>query len=148
LSDPGAALAQKARERGHQVTPLPGASAFGALLSAGGEVGKTVIFEGFLSPKAGRRNTRVASLMATGCAVVLYESPFRLLKLLSAIADTDSERRVIVGRELTKLHEEIVEGPAKEVLATFASREKIQGECAVLIAGLKKLNVLTGLTDN
>jgi 16S rRNA (cytidine1402-2'-O)-methyltransferase len=138
ISDPGAVLADAARERGHQVTPVPGPSAFAALASAAGQIGKTVVFEGFLSPRAGKRSARLRALMEADAAVVLYESPFRVLKLLAAIADIDTERRVVVGRELTKLHEEIVGGSAKEALEAFALREKIQGEFTVLIAGKKK----------
>jgi 16S rRNA (cytidine1402-2'-O)-methyltransferase len=148
MSDPGAVLVEQVRTRGHTIVPIPGASAFSALVSASGQIGKTVIFEGFLSPKGGKRNTRLKALLATGCAVVFYESPFRVLKLLTAIADIDSERRVVVGRELTKLHEEIAEGTAKEVMEVFASRQKIQGEFSVLVAGIKKLNILEELTDN
>lgn len=71
-------------------------------------------------------------------AIVLYESPFRIVKLLTDIADIDSERRVVVGRELTKMHEEIVEGTAQELLENFASRSKIQGEFAVFISKSSK----------
>jgi 16S rRNA (cytidine1402-2'-O)-methyltransferase len=148
ISDPGAVLAGMARSRGHTVTPIPGASALTALVSAAGEIGKTVIFEGFLSPKASKRNSRLKTLLATGYAVVFYESPFRIVKLLTAIADIDSERRIVVGRELTKLHEEIVAGSAKEVRDVFASRQKIQGEFSVLAAGIKKFNFLEELADN
>ena len=67
-------------------------------------------------------------------AVILYESPFRIVKLLADIADIDSERRVVVGRELTKMHEEIVEGNAAELFKNFSERAKIQGEFAVFIS--------------
>jgi 16S rRNA (cytidine1402-2'-O)-methyltransferase len=148
ISDPGAVLVDRVRNAGHTIVPIPGVSAFSALVSAAGQIGKTVIFEGFLSPKSGKRNSRLKTLLATGCALVFYESPFRALKLLGALADIDSERRVVVGRELTKLHEEIVEGTAQQVLDVFASRQKIQGEFSVLVAGIKKLNFLGELTDN
>jgi 16S rRNA (cytidine1402-2'-O)-methyltransferase len=148
VSDPGAVLAGFVRDKGHTVTPVPGVSAWTALVSAAGEIGKTVIFEGFLPLKGRKRDARLKSLMASGCAVTLYESPFRAVKLLRAIADIDDTRRVVVGRELTKLHEEIVDGTAKEVCETFAAREKIQGEFSILLAGIKKCNFLEELTDN
>jgi 16S rRNA (cytidine1402-2'-O)-methyltransferase len=148
VSDPGAVLTRIVREGGHTVTPIPGACAWIALASVAGEIGKTVIFEGFLPLKGAKRNTRLKSLMAAGCAVALYESPFRVVKLLQAIADIDDGRRVVVGRELTKVHEEIAEGTAQEVFGMFASRGKIQGEFSVLIAGIKKSNFLAELTDN
>lgn len=147
ISDPGAVLVDEAREAGHEVIPIPGASAFATLVSVAGSGGKTFVFEGFLSPKPGRRRSRLRELMATGYAFVLYESPFRIVKLLADIADIESERRVVVGRELTKLHEEILGGTAAEVRDSFAERSKILGEFAVFVAG-KKAQLLDKDTDN
>lgn len=137
ISDPGAVLAGMARDSGHKVVPIPGPSAFAALVSVAGSGGKTLVFEGFLSPKPGRRRSRLRELLAGGEAVVLYESPFRIVKLLSDIADIDCKRRVVVGRELTKIHEEIIGGTAEELRDEFLSRTKILGEFAVFIAGNK-----------
>ena len=137
ISDPGAVLAGLARDAGHRVVPIPGPSAFATLVSVAGAGGKTLVFEGFLSPKPGRRRTRLKELLATGAAVILYESPFRITKLLADIADIDNSRRVVVGRELTKLHEEIISGTAAEMRDEFSSRAKIQGEFAVFISGIK-----------
>lgn len=137
ISDPGAVLAGLARKAGHTVVPIPGPSAFATLVSVAGAGGKTLIFEGFLSPKPGRRRTRLRELLATGDAIILYESPFRIVKLLTDIADIESTRRVVVGRELTKLHEEIIEGTAAEMRDEFAGRSKILGEFAVFISGNK-----------
>jgi len=138
ISDPGAILAGLARRAGHTVVPIPGPSAFASLVSVAGAGGKTLVFEGFLSPKPGRRRSRLRELMAQEAAIVLYESPFRILKLLADIADIDSERRVVVGRELTKLHEEIVEGTAAELFQNFSERSKILGEFAVFISKSSK----------
>lgn len=138
LSDPGAVLVRAVRAAGHEVVPLPGASAFATLLSVSGGVDKTVVFEGFLSPRPGRRRARVRELMESGYATVLYESPFRVVKLLADIAEIDGERNVVVGRELTKLHEEIVDGTASEIFADFASRERVLGEFSVYISGKKR----------
>lgn len=137
LSDPGAVLVRMAREAGHTIVPIPGASAFASLLSVSGGSDKTVVFEGFLSPKPGRRRSRLRELLETGSAFVLYESPFRIVKLLTDLAEIDSERQVVLGRELTKLHEEIVSGSAEEVKTDFASRETIKGEFSVFISGKK-----------
>ena len=138
ISDPGAILAGLARRAGHTVVPIPGASAFASLVSVAGAGCKTLVFEGFLSPKPGRRRSRLKELMAMDAAIVLYESPFRIVKLLTDIADIDSERRVVVGRELTKLHEEIVEGTAADMRDNFAERSKILGEFAVFISKSSK----------
>ena len=141
ISDPGSVLATRARAAGHKVVPIPGPSAFATLASVAGGGGKTLVFEGFLSPKPGRRRARVKELMEGGNSFILYESPFRIVKLLADIADIDSERRVVVGRELTKLHEEISEGSARQVLDDYSSRTKVQGELAVFVSGLKKIQV-------
>jgi 16S rRNA (cytidine1402-2'-O)-methyltransferase len=137
LSDPGAVLVRMAVEAGHQAIPIPGPSAFASLLSVSGGRDKTVVFEGFLSPKAGRRKSRLRELMSQDAASVLYESPFRVLKLLADIAEIDSERYICVGREMTKVHEEYVRGPANEVLAGFAQKNEQIGEFSVYIAGNK-----------
>ncbi len=138
ISDPGAVLVDLVREAGHDVVPIPGASAFATLISVAGSGGKTLIFEGFLSPKPGKRRSRLKELMDTGDAVIIYESPFRITKLLIDVADMDSTRRVVVGRELTKLHEEIISGSAEDLKNNFANRQSIKGEFAIFISGTKK----------
>ncbi len=148
ISDPGAVLCRMVREAGFTVVPIPGASAFATLISVAGPGGKTIVFEGFLSPKAGRRRARLRELLATGWAFVLYESPFRIVKLLTDIADIDSERHVVVGRELTKLHEEVVEGSAVQVRDDFAGRSKVLGEFAVFVSGNKNAQLVSEDTDN
>lgn len=135
ISDPGAILAYKVRRAGFTVTPIPGPSAFATLVSVAGPGGKTLIFEGFLSPSPGKRRKRIRELLESKKAFVLYESPFRIVKLLSDIADIDNERRVVVGRELTKLHEEITEGTSVQVRDDYSARQSIKGEIAVFVAG-------------
>lgn len=137
ISDPGAVLAEKARSAGHRIIPIPGPSAFATLASVAGSGGKTLVFEGFLSPKPGRRRSRLRELMGTPAACIVYESPFRVVKLLADIAEIDGERRIVVGRELTKLHEEINDGTAKEIYEDYSSRSKVLGEFAVFISGNK-----------
>ena len=135
ISDPGSILVRTAREAGHTIIPIPGASAFGAIMSIAGAYDKTVVFEGFLSPKAGKRKRRLQELFDFGAGFVLYESPYRIVKLLADIAEIDSNRELIVGRELTKLHEEIIKGPAAEVLQNFEKRPSIKGEFSVFVTG-------------
>ena len=147
ISDPGAVLVTEVRKAGFNVVPIPGASAFATLISVAGTGGKTIIFEGFLSPKSGRRKNRVKELLLTGSAFILYESPYRIVKLLTDIADIDSERRVVVGRELTKLHEEILSGTAEDVKNDFAQRTSIKGEFAIFISGVKKIQNSDESTD-
>jgi 16S rRNA (cytidine1402-2'-O)-methyltransferase len=137
LSDPGAVLVRLARAAGHTIVPLPGASAFATLLSVAGGTDKTVVFEGFLSPKPGRRRSRLRELLQTGYGFILYESPFRILKLLTDLAEIEGDRQIVVGRELTKLYEELVSGTVAEVQADFAGRDKILGEFSVFVSGKK-----------
>jgi 16S rRNA (cytidine1402-2'-O)-methyltransferase len=139
LSDPGALLVRRALEAGHQVIPIPGPSAFASLVSVSGGVDKTVIFEGFLSPKAGRRRSRLRELLAAESAFVLYESPFRILKLLEDLADLDNERYVCVGREMTKIHEEYLRGSPAEISALLGEKNEQLGEFSVFVSG-KKIN--------
>lgn len=148
ISDPGAVLVGEVRKAGHKVIPIPGPSAFATLVSVAGAGGKTLVFEGFLSPKPGRRRKRLRELMEMDAAVVVYESPFRVVKLLSDIAEIDPERRVVVGRELTKLHEEINDGPVTEILADYSGRTKVLGEFAVFISSNKNTKLLNDDSDN
>jgi 16S rRNA (cytidine1402-2'-O)-methyltransferase len=135
VSDPGAILARLAAEAGHQVLPVPGPSAFASLVSVAGGLDKTVIFEGFLSPKPGRRRTRLKELLDTGWAFVLYESPFRVLKLLEDLADLNNERYVCVGREMTKIHEEYLRGRAGEIREILMKKNTQLGEFSVFVSG-------------
>lgn len=148
ISDPGAVLVDCVRNAGHDVVPLPGASAFATLVSVAGSGGKTIIFEGFLSPKPGKRKNRLKELLATGDAIVIYESPYRITKLLTDISDIDSTRRVVVGRELTKIHEEIISGSSQELKDDFSNRASIKGEFAIFISGTKKIQLSEEDSDN
>ena len=138
ISDPGAVLVDLVREAGHDIVPIPGASAFATLISVAGSGGKTLIFEGFLSPKPGKRRSRLKELMDTGDAIIIYESPFRITKLLIDVADIDSTRRLVIGRELTKIHEEIISGSAEDLKNNFVNRQSVKGEFAIFISGVKK----------
>jgi 16S rRNA (cytidine1402-2'-O)-methyltransferase len=135
LSDPGAVLARMAAQAGHDVIPVPGPSAFAALLSIAGGRDKTVVFEGFLSPKPGRRRSRLRELMEMDAACVLYESPFRVLKLLGDIAEIDNGRYICIGREMTKMHEEYLRGSAGEILAILSEKKEQIGEFSLYISG-------------
>ena len=134
ISDPGSILVNEARQKGVRVIPIPGPSAFATLLSVSGVFDKSILFEGFLSPKPGRRRRRLEDLMSCDSAIVLYESPYRIVKLLKDIAEIDESRNVVIGRELTKLHENVIVGKASELLKMFSSLENIKGEFSLLIS--------------
>jgi 16S rRNA (cytidine1402-2'-O)-methyltransferase len=138
ISDPGSRLTRLAAGQGFEVIPIPGPSAFASLVSVAGGVDKTVVFEGFLSPRGGRRLRRVLELMEAGYAFVLYESPFRVLKLIRDIAGIDMTRYICVGREMTKLHEEYLRGGAGDVLLELEGRQgskEMKGEFSVYVSG-------------
>ena len=132
-----------ARDSGHIISPIPGPSAFAALLSVAGGYDKSVVFEGFLPQRPGKRRTRIAELMGSGSGVVFYESPYRIVKLLGDVADIDCDRYVVVGREMTKIHEEFLTGRVSDILQELNNRSKILGEFAVYVSGNKKLKVLS-----
>ncbi|MDR0409785.1 MAG: 16S rRNA (cytidine(1402)-2'-O)-methyltransferase [Spirochaetaceae bacterium] len=137
LSDPGAVLTRVTAEAGHKVIPIPGPSAFASLVSVAGGTDKTLVFEGFLSPKSGRRRSRLKELLAEGAAFVLYESPFRVLRLLTDLLEFDGGRYICVGREMTKIHEEYLRGSVTDVLSELERRPEQKGEFSVFVSGRK-----------
>ena len=141
ISDPGAFLASEARAAGIRVTPVPGPSALTALLSVAGFYGPAVSFAGFLSPKPGRRRRSLEELLARPGGVVLYESPHRILKLLEDLAGLAPERPCLLAREMTKVHEEFLEGDAAKLLTELAGRTKLLGEFTVFVRPDKKHQV-------
>ena len=133
LSDPGEALVAAAVAAGHTVTPIPGANAAIAALVASGLPTREFTFLGFLSKKTGQRQRALAALLAEGRTIVVYESPYRTGDLLADLAAIAPEARVVVARELTKIHETFVRGTATELAARYAS-ERPKGEVTVVIA--------------
>lgn len=137
VSDPGARVVAAARSAGHRVIPVPGPSAVLALLSASGLVDDgSFLFAGFLPSRARARAERLASLGRSAGVVVIFESPHRIAATLGAIAEVlGPERKLVLGRELTKKFEEIVAlaaGEAPGWLAADPNRER--GEYAIAIA--------------
>jgi 16S rRNA (cytidine1402-2'-O)-methyltransferase len=137
LSDPGAILSRAVARAGQEVIHIPGPSAFASLVSVAGGMDKRVIIEGLLSPTPGRRRSRLSELLALGCAFVLYESPFRIVKLLDDLCELDEERYVCIGREMTKVHEEYLRGTVAELRAILTARSAQLGEFSVYISGNK-----------
>ena len=133
ISDPGARLVEEAYNRGIKVIPIPGVSATTTLISVAGNIGKTWMFEGFLPKTTGKLTRRLEELMSFPCSFIIYESPFRILKTLGVISEIDKNRIIVVGRELTKLHEEVIKGTAEEIYNEFAKRDAIKGEFAVIV---------------
>ena len=138
MSDPGAVLVRAARSAGFSVIPIPGPSAFSTLQSVSAFGDKTVTFEGFFSPRGGRRKRRLAALLEGEAGFVVYESPFRIRKLLMDLVDLEPDRNILLGREMTKIYEEFLEGTAPEVLSELETRPRVRGEITLLVQGRKK----------
>jgi 16S rRNA (cytidine1402-2'-O)-methyltransferase len=136
ISDPGYLLVKACVDNGIEVESLPGATAFVPALVNSGFPTDRFVYEGFLPHKKGRQ-TRWKALADEERTIVLYESPHRLVKALEQIIEFISpERQVMVGRELSKMHEQMVRGTATEVLAYFVAHpDKVRGEVVIVIAG-------------
>ncbi len=133
LSDPGEALVAAAVAAGHTVSPIPGANAAISALVASGLSTRAFTFLGFLSKKTGQRQRTLAALLGEGRTIVVYESPYRTGDLLADLAAIAPDARVVVARELTKIHETFVRGTATELAARYAA-ERPKGEVTVVIA--------------
>ena len=130
VSDPGSRLVRAVREAGYDIVPIPGASASVTLISASGLAGKTFTFEGFLSPKSGRRKSRLKELLAREEAFIIYESPFRILKTLGELKELDDSRPLVLGREMTKAFEQFIYGTPSEVISQLTV---VKGEFALVV---------------
>lgn len=134
ISDPGFLLSRECARQGVDVECLPGATAFVPALVASGLPCDRFCFEGFLPQKKGRVS-RLTELSTEERTIIFYESPYRIVKLLTQIAEIfGNERECAVCREISKLHEEIVRGSVEEVLLHFSSHEP-KGEFVVVVAG-------------
>jgi len=134
VSDPGFYLIRAAIERGQRVVPVPGASAILSALVVSGLPSDRFTFEGFLPRRQGRRHKRLVSLKDEMRTMVFYESARRVSKSLSEMLELLGDRNVVVGRELTKRHEEVIRGRLSEVFAELAKRS-LKGETVVVVAG-------------
>ncbi len=133
VSDPGNELVEKAIKAGFRVSPVPGPSALGALLSIAGVNTQEFLFKGFPPHKKGRE-TFFRAIAESAVPVVYYESPYRVVKNLELLASFAPDKRVIVGRELTKMFEEVVRGSVAEVLEYFQKNlGKVKGEFVVMV---------------
>ena len=134
ISDPGFFLVREAVRAGVEVQTLPGATAFVPALVSSGLPCDRFAFEGFLPQKKGRK-TKLESLREEPRTMVLYESPYRLVKTLQQFAEVfGAERPVSVCREISKIHEESVRGTLEEVIAHFTEHEP-KGEIVIVLGG-------------
>ena len=135
LSDPGAILIAEAAAAGHRVVPVPGPSALAAVVSAAGLPAERVTFTGFLPSRAAHRRRALAALKDVPGLVVLLESPRRAAATLRDLAELWGERRAVLAREMTKLHEEFVRGTLRE-LAEKVGPGPLRGEVTLIVEGV------------
>jgi 16S rRNA (cytidine1402-2'-O)-methyltransferase len=137
ISDPGMHLASAAIEAGVPVIPVPGANAALSALVASGLSSERFLFAGFLPAKAGERRTALEKLreqMADPMTVIFYEAPHRILETLDDLESIwGAHARVVLARELTKLHEEFLRGTVAEVRAALSERDRMRGEMVLLL---------------
>ena len=136
ISDPGERVIRAAVERGLNVVAIPGPSALVTGLVASGLPTERFRFIGFLPARSGERRSTLESLANVTETLVFYEAPHRIAEMLEDLEKAfGSERRVVIARELTKIHEEFLRGSAAEVAAKIARRGAAKGEITVIVSG-------------
>jgi 16S rRNA (cytidine1402-2'-O)-methyltransferase len=134
VSDPGERLVRACVEEGLTVEVVPGPSAVLAALVVSGLPTTPFVFEGFLARKGAARSERIAAMQTTPATTVLFEAPLRVAATLAELRDAlGGERRAVVARELTKLHEEVLRGTLAELAGAVAANPP-RGECVIVIA--------------
>ncbi len=137
ISDPGFRLVRAARAAGLRVAPVPGPAALIAALSVAGLPSERFVFEGFLPAKAGARRQHLAALVGEARTLVFYEAPHRLeATLVDLTAAFGSERPAALARELTKLHETVIDATLGDLMARVAAdADQRRGEIVLIVGG-------------
>jgi 16S rRNA (cytidine1402-2'-O)-methyltransferase len=133
LSDPGARLVAAIREAGFISVPIPGPSAITAALSVAGMPADNFLFLGFLSSKKGERRRALEAASNLSYTLVLFEAPHRLHELLADMLEVLGDRKIVVTREITKLHETIMAGDISQVMKGLP--DEIKGEITIVVEG-------------
>jgi len=137
VADPGYRLVSSCAEQGLEVIAVPGPSAVVAALSIAGLPPQPFYFAGYLPRKGGQRRSRLASLADLPCTVIYYESPHRIAAALKDMHEVLGDRKAVIARELTKVHEEVLRGTLGE-LSAVVERRSLKGEIVVVVGGLGK----------
>jgi 16S rRNA (cytidine1402-2'-O)-methyltransferase len=135
VSDPGFVLVRAANELGAPVTVVPGPSAAAMLFAVSGLPSPKFFFHGFFPRTRGEVERTLEVVLANPVVHVFYEAPGRIVTSLEIIKRNLPDVPVVIGRELTKIHEEILRGPAEKIFETLSERGKIKGECVLTIMG-------------
>ncbi len=134
ISDPGFKLTRAARDAGHLVTAMPGASAALAALTVAALPTDRFFFEGFLPPKEGQRRSRITELARIPATLIIYETGPRLARTLADLAAGLGDRAAAICRELTKLHEEVRRGDLAALAQAYKEGAETRGEIVIVIA--------------
>jgi len=134
ISDPGYRLVVAALLAGIQVTPIPGAAALAAVISASGLPSDRFVFEGFLPAKQQEKNKKLQKLQSEVRTLIFYEAPHRLKESLQDLLQVFGDREIVVAREVTKMHEEFLRGTISAVSEQIANRE-VKGEITIVVQG-------------
>jgi 16S rRNA (cytidine1402-2'-O)-methyltransferase len=134
ISDPGYGLVQRAYAAGHSVTPIPGPSAPISALIASGLPSERFVFLGYLPRKMSERRQVLSDAATLPYTLIFFETPHRLLDSLEDLLREFGDRQIVVGREITKLHEEFFRGSISSALSHFTSTPP-RGEFTLVVAG-------------
>ena len=132
ISDPAYRVVSEGIKNNIPIVPIPWPCSIIAALVASGLPTDSFVFEGFLPQKGEKRKQKLQTLLNERRTVVLFESPFRIHKLVDEITLLDSDRKIVLARELTKVYEEFIRGTSQEV-SDFLNNRKLKGECVVII---------------
>ena len=135
VSDPGFRLIAAAVEKKIKVTPIPGVTAATAAMSVSGLPTDSFLFVGFAPKKKGKRTKFLTALKDQSGSLIFYESPKRIHSLLEDIISCMGDRKAVLAREMTKLHEEFIRGTLSQISETIRARPVVKGECTLLVAG-------------
>jgi len=159
ISDPGYRLVSMAQEKEIPIVPIPGCSAAITGLSASGLPTDAFMFLGFAPKKQGKLNSFLNDAAHHKATLIFYESPRRVVRLISSAITVFGDRQACLARELTKQYEEFIRGPLSSILCALENRESIKGECVLFITGADEQGVelskeqmdamiMDGLTQN
>jgi 16S rRNA (cytidine1402-2'-O)-methyltransferase len=139
VSDPGYRLVQAAVAHQIPVVPIPGVSAGIAALSASGLSTDTFIFIGFPARKKAKRLRQLKELADCPHTIIFYQSPRRVVSLLGELSAVVGDRKAVLARELTKMHEEFIHGTLSQISSELKQRSTVKGECTLLVCGAQTL---------
>jgi len=137
LSDPGSRLVREAIDNHIRAVPIPGVSASLAALSVSGLPTDRFIFVGFLSNKKGRRRKELEGLKREVRTMIFFESPHRLIKMLTDMYEILGNRDIVLAKEMTKIFEEVKKGSVSKILSSLED-EKVRGEYTIIVEGAKE----------